>query len=408
MAEGLIITAADVAAARQRIAGAVALSPCVESEALSQLTGCRIVCKLENLQRTGSFKERGARHALLLLDEAARRRGVIAASAGNHALALACHGRDLGVPVTVVMPRFAPLMKVARCRGYGAQVVQHGDSFADARARADAVAAERGLTYIHGYDNPAIIAGQGTVGAELAEQAPDLDAVVVPIGGAGLAAGMAVALKAALPRVAIVGVEPAQAAGFTAALAAGRPTPIECRPTLADGLAVGCVGQCAFATAAPLIDRVVTVSEDAIALAILRLMELEKTVVEGAAAAALAALLDGQLAALRGRRVALVLSGGNIDMTVLGRIIEHGLVADGRMCRFAAVISDRPGGLARLATLIADAGASIHDITHDRAFAGPDVTRVRVICCIETTDAAHAAAVKATLQAAGYPTTPTP
>jgi threonine dehydratase len=402
VAERLTITAADVAAARQRIAGAVAVSPCVESEALSQLTGCRIVCKLDNLQRTGSFKERGGRNALMLLDPAARGRGVIAASAGNHALALACHGRDLNVPVTVVMPRFAPLTKVSRCRGYGAEVVLHGDDFAAARTRADELAAERGLTYVHGYDAPAIIAGQGTVGLELMEQAPDLDAVIVPVGGGGLIAGVALAIRAVKPGVEIIGVEPAHAAGFTAAVAAGRPVRIDCRPTLADGLAVGLVGELAFRTAAGLVGRVVTVEESAIALAVVRLMELEKTVVEGAAAAALAALLGGALDDLHGKRVALLLSGGNIDLTVLGRIIEHGLVADGRLCRFAVIISDRPGGLAALARLIAEAGASIHDIVHDRAFAGPDVTSVRVVCLIETSDHSHAAELRRRMTDAGY------
>src|SRR5437868_6091127 len=383
------ITVDDIRAARDRIAGAIYVSPCPESPALSELTGSRVFCKLDALQRTGSFKERGARNALLLLPEEKRKTGVIAASAGNHALALACHGRDLGIPVTVVMPRFAPLIKVATCRRYGANVVLHGDNFADAKTKADELAAAGGLTYVHGFDDPAVIAGQGTIGLELLEQVPALDAAIVPVGGGGLIAGVSLAIKSLRPDVQIIGVEDDVMPSLTQALAAGRVVAVPARPTLADGLATTRLGDNAFAILKSRVDRALTVSEELIALAILRLIELEKSVIEGAAAAPLAALFSGQLPELRGRTVALLLCGGNIDPLVLGRVIEIGLAADGRLARLVATISDRPGGLASLAAIIAQTGASVKQITHDRVFCGPDVSSVRVICDIETHDRQH-------------------
>ena len=395
------ITLDHIRSAQARIAGAIYVSPCPESAALSDLTGCRIFCKLDHLQKTGSFKERGARNALLLLAQEQKSRGVIAASAGNHALALACHGRDLAIPVTVVMPRFAPLIKVATCRRFGANVVLHGDDFAAAKLQADALAAAGGLTYIHGFDDPAVIAGQGTIGLELLEQVPDLDAVISPIGGAGLIAGVSLAVKSLRPQVQIIGVEAEKMPSFTMSLAAGCVTPCPGRPTLADGLATTRPGVNAFAIARERVDRVLTVTEDAIALSILRLLELEKSVIEGAAAAPLAALLSGQLPELRGQRVALLLCGGNIDPLVLSRVIEVGLAADGRLVRIVAKISDRPGGLARLAATLASTGASVQQITHDRAFAGPDVSSVRVVCDLETHDRDHIAAVERALTQQG-------
>lgn len=395
------LTLADVYAAQRRIAGGVAHTPCLESIPLSELCGSRVHCKLDYLQRTGSFKERGARNALLMLPEAQRRQGVIAASAGNHALGLAYHGQLLDVPVTVVMPTNAPLVKVATCRRLGAQVIKKGESFAEARAEADALARSQRLTYIHGFNDPAIIAGQGTMGLEILEQVPDAQAIVLPIGGAGLIAGVALAVKSLRPDVRIIGVEAENAASYTAALAAGVPVPVALRPTLADGLAVGQVGELAFDIARTRVDEVVAVSEAHIVLAIFRLIELEKSLVEGAAATPLAALLSGQLRALAGQRVVLALCGGNIDLTILDRIIEVGLLADGRLYRFTAVISDRPGGLAELAGVIAATGASIKDIAHDRMLSGPDVALVRAVCTVETTDRAHIDRLLATIRSAG-------
>lgn len=380
---------ADILAARDRLRDAVLRTPCVASPALSALTGAQVHLKLEYLQRTGSFKERGACNALLLLDEATRRRGVIAASAGNHALALAYHGKRLGIPVTVVMPVHAPLIKQARCRAMGAEVVLMGDTIADAKVEAERILAARGLTYIHGFDGLEVIAGQGTVGLEIAEQVPDADAIVCPIGGGGLIAGIALGLDAVGLQPELIGVEPARAASYEAALAAGAPVRIAVSPTLADGLAVPEVGHNAFAIAKDRVRRVVTVEERSLALAVLRLAELEKGVVEGAGASPLAALIEGRLPDLVGKRVVLVLCGGNIDPAVLCRVIEFGLVADSRLVQFVAVISDRPGGMAEFATVVASVGASIKQVEHDRAFGSADVSRVRVLSTIEIRDAEH-------------------
>ncbi len=326
---------------------------------------------------------------------------MIAASAGNHALGLAYHGQLLGVPVTVVMPRFAPLIKITNCRRLGAHVELCGDSLADARSRAEQLAAERQLAYIHGFDHPDIVAGQGTVGLELLEQTPDVEAIVVPVGGGGLIAGIALAVKSLRPEVQIIGVQPANANCFQQALARGEPVDVTLGPTLADGLAVSRAGTLPLEIAATRIDRLVTVDEQLLSLAVLRLVELEKSVVEGAGAASLAALMSGQLPELAGRRVALVLSGGNIDPIVLSRLIEKGLVADGRLWRFTAVVSDRPGGLARLTRVLAESGASVKELSHDRAFSGADITAVHVQATVETADRQHIDAVRQALATAG-------
>jgi threonine dehydratase len=397
------VTLSDIRAAQRRIAGGVIVTPCPESIPLSEITGARIFCKLDNFQRTGSFKERGARNALLQLTAPQRKRGVLAASAGNHALGLAYHGKLLGIPVTVVMPEYAPLIKITTCQRLGARVLIRGVDFSAARAVADQLVADEGLSYIHGFDDPDIIAGQGTLGLELLAQVPDLDAIVCPVGGGGLIAGVAVAVKALHPRIRIVGVESTATANFAAAIRAGKPVRVPRRASLADGLATLIVGTNAFALARGRVDEVVSVGEDAIALAILRMVELEKTVVEGAAAVPLAAMMAGKLPRLAGKRVALVVGGGNIDPAILSRVIEKGLVHDGRITRFTAIISDRPGGLAELCRVIAASGASIKDIAHDRAFSGPDVSAVNAVCTVETRDRAHIAALHRALKRNGFP-----
>ena len=397
------VTLSDIRAAQRRIAGGVIVSPCPESIPLSEITGARIVCKLDNFQRTGSFKERGARNALLRLSPSAKRRGVVAASAGNHALGLAYHGRLLGIPVTVVMPDYAPLIKITTCQRLGATVIIRGHDFAEARAEANLLVASRNYTYIHGFDDPDIIAGQGTIGLEILKQVPDVDAIVCPIGGGGLIAGLSLAVKSVRPREKVIGVESVSTGNFAAALRAGKPVTVARRPTLADGLATLTVGANAFALARRHVDQVVSVTEDWISLAILRMVELEKTVVEGAAATPLAAMMAGRLPKLRGKKVVLVVCGGNIDPAILSRVIEKGLVHDGRLTRFTALISDRPGGLAVLCRVIADAGASIKDIAHDRAFSGPDVSAVHAVCTVETRDHAHIAALHRALKKHGFP-----
>lgn len=397
----MTVTLQDIQQARTRIGDFIATTPCPESIPLSEITGAIIYCKMDCLQRTGSFKERGARNALLLLDEERRQQGVIAASAGNHALGLAYHGSLLNIPVTVVMPEAAPLIKITTCQKLGANVILFGNSFQQARDKADELAQEKGFSYIHGYDDPAVIAGQGTMALEILQQVPDLEAIVCPIGGGGLIAGISIVIKALKPQVKIIGVEAEATGSFQAAINAGKPVFLQAKPTLADGLAVNIVGNNAFALARDKIDHIVSVSEDDIALAILRNVELEKDVVEGAAASTLAAFLSGALQHLAGKKVVLLYCGGNIDPMLLSRVIEKGLVADGRMSRFTAIISDRPGGLAALAKAIASTGASIKDISHDRAFAGPDVTAVNCLCTVETRDRSHLEELLRTLKKSG-------
>ena len=399
-----MITFKEIEAARERIAGAVLCSPCPHSIPLSEITGMQIFCKLDNAQRTGSFKERGARNALSQLSADQKRRGVIAASAGNHSQALAYQGKLLGIPATVVMPQYAPPIKITNCQKFRANVVLHGHDFGEAKAHAHQLAAEKGLAYIDGYDDPAIIAGQGTMGIEIVDQVKDVDAVIVPVGGAGLLAGVSLAVKTLRPQTKIIAVEAENVSSFSAAFKAGAPTKINLQPTLADGLAIPQVGANAFATAREHVDQVVEVTEEQIAIAILRLIELEKTVVEGAAATPLAAALSGKLSDLSGKRVVLLLCGGNIDPNILSRVIERGLVADGRLSRFTAVISDRPGGLAVLSRQIAATGASIKQVVHDRTFASSDVSTVSVLCTVETRNHEHLTQLRAHLKEHGVET----
>jgi len=399
-----VITLKDVEAARDRISGAIYYSPCASSIPLSEVTGMQIFCKLDNLQRTGSFKERGARNALSQLSSEQKKRGVIAASAGNHAQALAYQGKLLGIPASVVMPQYAPLIKVNNCQKLAANVISKGKDFAEAKAHAHELAEKNGLAYIDGYDDPSIIAGQGTMGLEILEQVSDVDAIIVPVGGGGLIAGVSLAVKNLRPNIRIVAVEGETVASFSVAMAEGKPTKIALHPTLADGLAIPQVGAYAFEIAHKLVDETITVTEEQIAIAILRLVELEKSVVEGAAATPLAATLSGKLRHLEGKRVVLLLCGGNIDPNVLSRVIERGLVADGRLCRFSAVISDRPGGLADLTGQIAASGASIKQVVHDRAFASSDVSTVSVLCTVETRNHEHLAQLRAQLKSRGVET----
>jgi len=317
------VTLTDVIAAQARIGGAIVRTPCERSLGLSELTGSEVWCKREYLQRTGSFKERGARSALSLLPRHEARRGVVAASAGNHALGLAWHGRQLGFPVTVVVPRNAPQVKVTRCRQLGAHVVLHGDSFDETRAFAFSLSEEWGLAYVPPFDDVRVIAGQGTLALELLGQVPDFDAVLVPVGGGGLLAGVVTVLRALKPEVQVIGVEPVNAACFSQALHHGGPVRVPTTATLADGLAVAEAGKVTYANAAPWVDDLVTVSEDELGEAIAVLAETEGAVVEGAGAAPLAALLSGKLPSLGGKRVVLPLTGGNIDSQVHAGLVER-------------------------------------------------------------------------------------
>ncbi|XP_069128313.1 L-threonine ammonia-lyase-like isoform X4 [Argopecten irradians] len=376
----------DISAAAYKIRDGVMKTPCTRSR-LSGLLGVNLFFKKEFLQFTGSFKERGARYTLMMLPQEQKEKGVVAASAGNHALALSYHGKELNIPITVVMPKIAPLMKVQACRSYGAHVIVTGKDISESREYAMKLGKQEGLRYINGYDHPHILAGQGTVGLEILEQVPDLDACIIPVGGAGLIAGAALAIKSLKPSVQIIGVESETCPSFAEALKAGKPVYTSTTSTLADGLAVPTVGVNAFVTAAPLIDKMVVVEEQSIALAILRLIELEKAVVEGAGATGLAAIIQGMLPELSGKKVVVILCGGNIDTTCLGRVIERGLAADGRLVRFVVTVSDRPGGITELARTISKMGISLKDMYHERAWIKSDIFSVQVKCVVETRDA---------------------
>lgn len=398
------VTLETIRAARDRNGSAIYHSPCPHSLLLSRLCNCDIYCKLEQFQVTGSFKERGARNRLLQLDESQRRAGVVAASAGNHALGLAYHGQELGIPVTVVMPRAAPLVKVSNCRSFGAQVLLEADTYAQAKHRAIEIGQQTGKVFVHGFDDPAIISGQGTLGLEILQDVPDVEAVIVPVGGGGLIAGVGLAIKSLKPGVRVIGVEPVAAPTLHDSLAAGTLKCIEPRPTLADGLAIAEAGPLCFSIAQRLVDRVVLVDEVQIATAVLRLLEMEKIVAEGAGAAPLAALLSPDIRRdlnLEKKSVVLCLAGGNIDVTTISRVIEHGLAADGRLCRIVATISDRPGGLADLAAAIAASGAGIKEVEHDRQFGPRDVGQVAVSCVLETRDAQHIQEIRQVLTSRG-------
>jgi threonine dehydratase len=396
-----VVELSDIEAARQALAGVIYTSPCAFSETLSQLTMSRCFVKLENLQMTGSFKERGAANLLRSLSAGERARGVIAASAGNHGLAVAFHCQRLAVPAVIVMPEWAPLIKVTSARRYGAEVVLAGGNYDEAYAHARRLQGERDLVFVHPFDDPRVIAGQGTIGLELLEQCPDLEAVVVPVGGGGLLAGISVAIKALKPVVQVIGVQADELPAMRRALAAGAPVMLSPAATIADGIAVRQVGAIPFEVARRLVDEVVTVDEEEIANAILLLLEIEKTVVEGAGATTLAALVNKKVA-LGGRTVALVLSGGNIDVNVISRIIERGLVKDGRLVRLTVLLQDRPGALSRLTALVAEARANILHIVHDRAFSRARIGETEVELTLETSGRAQIEAVIRHLRNAGY------
>merc|ERR1719461_2381917 len=349
-----------------------------------------IYLKKDYMQYTGSFKERGARYTLLMLSDAQKKKGVIAASAGNHALALAYHGGQLNIPVTVCMPVVAPIMKVENCKKFGANVIIHGANIGEARERALEIGKEKDYMYINGFDHPNILAGAGTMGLEIIEQVPDVEAVVIPVGGGGLISGCAVALKTMKPHIEIIGVEPERCPSFANALKAGTPVFTPTTPSIADGLTVPTVGCNALATAAPLIDKMVTVSEEWIAIAILRLVEMEKAVVEGGGASGVAAVLANLVPELKGKKVVIPLCGGNIDTTILGRCLDRGLAADGRLVKFTVTVSDRPGGIAELAGFLCKLGVSIKDMMHERAWIKNDIFSVEVLVVAETRDTEHA------------------
>lgn len=391
----------DIEAAAARLQGQVLRTPCVESRTLSEIVGAQVFLKFENLQFTASFKERGACNKMAELTRAgaAPLAGVIAMSAGNHAQGVAYHAQRLGIAATIVMPSFTPGVKIERTRGFGAEVVLHGDSLDAARAHAFQLAEERGLVFVHPYDDDAIIAGQGTVALEMLEDVPDLDTLVVSVGGGGLIAGMAVAARARQPGIDIVGV---QTARFPAMVNAVQGTAhIGGTSTIAEGIAVGTPGVRTQAIVRQLVDDLLLVEEGDIEQSVLMLLEIEKTLVEGAGAAGLAALLRHR-ARFEGKRVGLVLSGGNIDPLLLAAIIERGMVRAGRLARLTVSTRDVPGSLARITATVAEAGANIDEVHHQRAFTLLAAQNVEIELVLQTRGRAHLAAVIAALQAAGF------
>ena len=400
MSDAPEVTLADIRAAREVLEGVSVYTPMEESRWLSAFAGGPVSLKCENLQRTGSFKARGAYVRISRLSEEERAHGVVAASAGNHAQGVALAAQLLGIKSTVFMPEGAPIPKEKATRGYGADVIFHGRYLENALEAAHAFAAETGAVLIHPFDHVDIVAGQGTVGLEILEQTPDVETVLVPTGGGGLLAGIAIAVKSLRPDVRVIGVQAAGAAAYPGSLAEGHPVPLEHMTTMADGIAVGRPGDITFAAVRDHVDEIMTVSEDSLARALLALLERAKMVVEPAGAAAVAALLEHPTA-FSGPVVA-VLSGGNIDPLLLGKVIRHGMAAAGRYLNLRVCIPDVPGGLAQLLTEISAAGANVLEVAHERISPTLHVDEVEVRLQLETRGEPHAQQVLARLGEHGY------
>jgi threonine dehydratase len=397
-----MIQLSDIHSALNRIRGDIRVSPCTHSETFSGLTQNSIFLKLDNQQRTGAFKERGALNKLLTLNDEERAHGVIAASAGNHAQGVAYHAGRYGIRARIVMPLPTPLTKVSSTRGYGAEVLLHGANYDEAYGKAIEVSEQDQLTLIHAFDDDAVIAGQGTLGLEILSQSPDIEAIVSPIGGGGLIGGIACAVKETNSRVKIYGVQPSRLPSMKAAVAQGKPVTLDSAKTIADGIAVRRAGERTLPLVQRYVDDIVTVEEEEIANAILLLLEREKTLAEGAGAAAIAAVLNRKLP-LKEKRVAVLVCGGNIDVTLLARIIERGLVKDGRLVRLRVHLPDYPGALHRLTGILADHRANIVETSYDRAYHGVNLGDTAIDITMETRGPGHIAELLTALVAAGYP-----
>src|SRR5271155_437784 len=395
------VSLSGVERARERIREFIFLSPCVRSAALTRTTGQEIYLKMDNLQRTGAFKERGALNKLLTLTDDEKRRGVIAASAGNHAQAVAYHATQRGIRSQIVMPLMTPLVKVAATRGFGAEVVLSGANYDEACAEALRRAEAEGMTFLHPFDDPEVIQGQGSIGLEILEQVPEIEALVVPIGGGGLIGGVACAIKETNPKVRVIGVQTERLPSMLWAAEAGEPVTVSAEATIADGIAVRRAGEHTLPLVQRYVDELVTVDEEEIANAILLLLEREKTLAEGAGAVALASLLQHKTS-LNGQRTAVLVCGGNIDVSLLARIIERGLVKDGRRTRLRIHLTDRPGALHSLTRIIADARANIVQTAHDRAHYGVNLGDTVIDVTLETRGDAHIAEIGRMLSDAGY------
>jgi threonine dehydratase len=400
-----IVTLSDIQSALVQVRKSIQVSPCTRSETFSDLTGSSIYLKLENRQRTGAYKERGALNKLLSLTAEERAQGVIAASAGNHAQAVAYHASKLGIGAKIVMPLATPLIKVSATRDYGGDVVLHGANYDEAYEEAMRLSAQQRLTFVHAFDDDAVIAGQGTLGLELLEQHPDLEAVVVPVGGGGLIGGMGCALKETNPRIQVIGVQPARLPSVKVALSEGKPVTLPSAVTIADGIAVRRVGVRTLPLIQKYVDDIVTVEEEEIANAVLLLLEREKILAEGAGAAALAALVNRRIPTIRdkaGAEVVAVVSGGNIDVTLLARIIERGLVKDGRLVRLRVHLPDYPGALHRVTGILAQHRANIVETSYDRAYHNVNLGDTAIDITMETRGPDHIAELISALGANGY------
>jgi threonine dehydratase len=397
-----LLTIQAIRDARNRIRDSIYLSPFVRSETFSEITGNSIFFKLDNLQMTGAFKERGALNKILLLTEQERRRGVIAASAGNHAQAVAYHATKRGIAAEICMPLTTPITKVSATRAYGADVVLVGANYDESCQEAMRRCLDRDLTFIHPFDDEAVIAGQGTIGLEMLEVTADLDAVIVPVGGGGLIAGIACAVKETNPKIKVIGVQTSKLPSMKAALEHHQLVTLPANKTIADGIAVRRAGDVTFPLAEKYVDDVVTVDDEEIANAILIMLEKEKTLTEGAGAVGAAAVLNRKIP-MRGKKLGVLISGGNIDVTLLSRIIERGLVKDGRLLRIRIHLPDHAGALQRLATVIADHKANIIETRHDRAYYGVVLGDTVIDITMETRGPEHIAEIEAALDAADYP-----
>jgi threonine dehydratase len=397
-----MIQLSDIQSALNRIRADIRVSPCTHSETFSGLTSNSIFLKLDNQQRTGAFKERGALNKLLTLTSEERARGVIAASAGNHAQGVAYHAGRHKIHARIVMPLPTPLTKVSATRAYGAEVVLHGTNYDEAYEKAVEQGAQNRLTLIHAFDDDQVIAGQGTLGLEILQQHPDVEVIVAPIGGGGLIGGIACAVKETNPAVQVFGVQPARIPSMKAAVAQGKPVTLESAKTIADGIAVRRAGDRTLPLVQKYVDDIVTVEEEEIANAILLLLEREKTLAEGAGAAAIAAVLNRKLPPLQGKRIAVLVCGGNIDVTLLSRIIERGLVKDGRLVRLRVHLPDYPGALHRLTGILADHRANIVETAYDRAYHGVNLGDTAIDITMETRGPDHIAELLAALVSAGY------
>ena len=400
-AGSLPVSIADIWRAQDVLRKSIAHTPMVHSRTFSAMTGANVYLKAEMLQRSGSFKIRGATYKMSRLSAAQRQHGVITASAGNHAQGVAIAARDAGVACTIYMPRFAPLAKVTATRGYGAEVVLHGDTYDDAYARCMEVQRETGATYIPAFDDTDVIAGQGTLGLEMLNEQPDADMLIVPIGGGGLISGIAVAAKALKPDIRIIGIQASGSASCRASLDVGQVVTLPAITTIADGIAVKRPGEITFPIIKELVDDVLLMDDEQIIHAVLLLLERCKFLVEGAGAVGVAALLSG-LIDVKGHTVICPLSGGNIDINLVNRFIQHGLSAAGRFLAIHTLLADRPGELLRLLQVIADQGVNVLEVNHHRLSAHFPIHQVEVILTLETRDRAHCDQLLQVLQEQGY------